>query len=206
MQHILHDKGKYRVFQDYDKYEKHGDLHWKWYADNKHGYHSLVEDSLKPFLSVAPLDISEKGKITVVDIGCGDGLPLSKLYELGYKCYGVDPSKVGIDLALKEHDVSAEFFIEKAEKFAERGLDFDYLYCLNTIEHMDRPEALLEIMKHIRKFGIIVTDDATLHKDPSVYHSKEFTPTEFEKLFKDFKLEKLNITHKSYFGYKVSNK
>lgn len=183
--------------KQYDKYDQ-GDIHWQWYH-NTPNYFDLVNESLAPFKGI------ELG--SVIDVGCGDGLPLSFLDQWGFKCYGVDSSKTGIDYAL-EHNVSAEYFIQKAEEFARRGMEFDYLYSLNTIEHLDDPNAMVEIMKKIKKFGVIVTDYAKGEgsKDRNDYHNIEFTPESFKELFKDFVLEQIPISNDAFFGFKISNK
>jgi len=184
---------------EYDKYEKDGDIHWQWYAGHA-DYHFLVEDSLAPFKN------AELG--TLVDVGCGDGLPLSLLHELGFKCAGVDSSEVGVKMALN-HNVSAEYFIEKAEKFAERDLPFDYLYSLNTIEHLDDPVCMLRIMSNIRKFGVIITDNDE-NVDPakkSPYHETQFTPESFKTLFEaGFNLEPIAVRDPRWMGFKIWKK
>lgn len=177
--------------QDYDKYDQ-GDIHWQWY-NNSPWYFKLVNESIEPFKDV------ELG--TLVDIGCGDGLPLSLLHELGFKCYGVDPQYDGIDLAL-DHGVSAEYFVERAERFADRNLKFDYLYSLNTIEHMDDPQALVEIMKNVRNFGVVITDDGSKVDQVNRYHNVEFTRESFAKLFREFKIEWLQLTG-DFIGAKI---
>lgn len=183
------------MHKDYDKYQQYGDIHWQWY-NNQADYHFLVDDALAPFKSVAPG--------TVVDVGCGDGLPLSFLHDLGMKCFGVEPEYKGVELAL-QHNVSAEYFIEGAEKFAKRGLEFDYLFSLNTIEHLDDPAALVEIMRHVKNFGVIVTDDGSLVTQKSQYHEVEFTDESFRELFKEFNLEKIKIRG-GYIGYRIWKK
>lgn len=181
----------------YMKYHQKNDLHWQWYADQNHTYHKIVDAAIEPFKS-APLG-------TVVDVGCGDGLVLGMLNNLGFKCFGVEPIQLGVDLAMK-HDVSAEFFIEQAEKFAKRGYQFDYLFCLNTIEHLDDPECMVEIMRNIHQFGVIVTDNGdNLHKD-SVYHTKIFNPGSFRELFKDFDLTPIPMAVDTYFGFIIKPK
>lgn len=179
----------------YDKYEQYQDIHWQWY-NNQAEYNFLVTDSLVSF------ENAELG--TLVDIGAGDGLPLQLLGELGFKCYGVEPEFTAVDIAMN-HNVSAEYFIETAEKFAQRGLKFDYLYSLNTIEHMDNPAVMLDIMKNVSKFGVIVTDDFSKHVEKDPYHEIEFTDETFTQLFKDFGLEKIKVRG-DYIAYKVWNK
>lgn len=178
----------------YDKYSQ-GDIHWQWYH-NSPWYNTLVKESLIQFKNVEPG--------TLVDIGCGDGLSLSFLHDLGFKCYGVDPEYEGVKLAL-DHNVSAEYFVEKAERFAERNLEFDYLYSLNTIEHMDDPHAMVEIMKRVKKFGVIITDDGSIPEQVNRYHNIEFTDKSFRELFKDFNVQQLPISG-DFIGYKVWKK
>ncbi len=178
----------------YDKYERDGDIHWQWYSKNSHQYKDLVHDAIAPF---------QKAMLgTVIDVGCGDGLPLSLLNDLGFRCSGVDVNEKGIDLAL-QHNVSAEYFIQEAERFAGRGLEYDYLFSLNTIEHLMDPKAMVTIMKNIKNFGVIVTDVKQPEGMSSVYHTHEFTPATFEALFADFDLEPIEIRDANYFGYIV---
>lgn len=185
---------------DYDKYEKYGDLHWQWYNDPKHLYRELVDQSLEPFREVKEIG-------TLVDIGCGDGVSMHWLNLMGFKCAGVDPSEAGVKIALMQHNVEGEYFIEKAEGFEKREMEFDYLYSLNTIEHLDNPAVMVKIMKRIKKFGVIVTDnDDTIESSKrSVYHNTQFSPTTLEDLFKGFGMERIKINHPDYFGYKIWN-
>lgn len=195
----IYKKGdRYQPVSDYDKYEKKGDLHWQWYNESGHEYKKLVDESVAPFLT-----LPEVG--TLVDIGCGDGLPMSLLVDHGFECHGVDSSELGIKIALYQHNVNGEYFIEQAEKFAERNLEYDYLYSLNTIEHLDRPECMREIMKRVHKFGIIVTDNLDNRGDSSVYHHIEFTPESFIELFKGFGIERIPLTNEKYMAFKVWN-
>ncbi len=179
--------------RDYNKYEQ-GDIHWQWYSATP-AYYDLVNESIAPFKDISP------GRL--VDIGCGDGLPLSLLYSFGHKCFGVDDSEVGIKMAL-EHGVSAEFFIEKAEKFATRGYSFDYLYSLNTIEHLDDPLCMVEMMKNVTNFGVIVTDIPHRKNDP--FHVNDFVPEDIEKMFSDFNFERLPLSGELFFAYKIWRK
>jgi 2-polyprenyl-3-methyl-5-hydroxy-6-metoxy-1,4-benzoquinol methylase len=185
------------MHREYDKYAE-GDIHWQWYH-NTPAYFALVNFALQPLKDAKPG--------SVVDIGCGDGLALSFLDDWGFKCFGVDPSYEGVDWALK-HNITAEFFIEQAEKFATRSMEVDYLFSMNTIEHLDDPKAMVEIMKHVSKFGIIVTDDGS--KSPAVnsYHEQEFTAQSFAELFKEFNFERLDVPAACgpYIAFKVWRK
>ena len=65
---------------------------------------------------------------------------------------------------------------------------YEYLSCLNVIEHLKRPERVVEIFRDsITKAGIIITDA----KAPSLgkYHVHEFNKEELLELFKDYRPE-----------------
>lgn len=192
---------------NYDKYEKFGDLHWQWYRDNTFGYKDLVDQSLKPFIEESNNNLGweDLGGPTLVDIGCGDGLPLSILETLGYACLGVEPNIIGLEIA--ERKLKHSLFLKRtAKEYAKLKRESDYLYCLNTIEHLEDPKPLLDIMKRVKKFGVIVTDDGSMRGSKNKYHSIEYTPQSFRELFKDFNLEPITIYNPEFFGYKVTNK
>ena len=74
----------------YTKYDTHGACHWKEYT--KEGYYMKnVDDVLVQFKD------AERG--TLLDVGCGDGLPACKLAEMGFKVTGVDNEPKGIEIA-----------------------------------------------------------------------------------------------------------
>lgn len=185
----------------YGKYDQNQDLHWQWYLDPNHGYRKIVGDSLLPFKTAA--------LGTVIDIGSGDGRPCSLLKDMGFICRGVEPMERG-RFWHKQHDPEAEIYPCTAEEFAESYKShehvFDYLYCLNTIEHMDKPECLIEIMRRIGRFGVIVTDNDQVTTRQSSYHTKTFNPDSFRQLFKDFDLKPLHISKPEFFGFIITNK
>ena len=52
-------------------------------------------------------------------------------------------------------------------------MKFDYLFSLTTIEHLMDPKAMVEIMKNIKEFGVIITDVKNPDGRSSVYHTHE---------------------------------
>ena len=185
----------------YTKYEKLGAIHWKWYSKgNKNiGYKVLVDDSLKYF----------SGKGTVIDIGCGDGLPSYLLAKKGFTVIGVEPEISGLKIArekLKNLDFTGyETTIEKFVK--ENNQTFDYLYSLNTIEHVDDHNAFIEMMKRIKNFGIIITDNKDSKRRKHSSHVREYTKSSLKDLFKDFKIEDIKFNNdwvnKYFIGIKI---
>lgn len=176
------------IVMEYNKYDKKGDIHWQWYLNNTNtGYKSLVNDSLKYF--------TEKG--TVLDIGCGDGLPAYILAVRKFDVMGIDPNASGLTIARERlkhlnftgYQTTIEDFVK------DYNWSFDYMYSLNTIEHVNDPTAFVKIMSKINKFAVVVTDN----KDEGMKHpthTKEYNRSELKELFKDFEIEDIKFTDK----------
>lgn len=172
----------------YRKYERIGDIHWRWYLDDFNVcYKVLVDDSVKHF---------PEERRTVIDIGCGDGLPTYLLALKELRVTGIDPEKKGLEIAKERlkyfkftgHQATIEEFVKNNNQ------TFDYLYSLNTIEHVDDNNAFVEMMKRIKNFGIVVTDRFKNKKHP--VHIKEYTVDSLKELFKDFKVEEFKFSNK----------
>jgi 2-polyprenyl-3-methyl-5-hydroxy-6-metoxy-1,4-benzoquinol methylase len=82
----------------------------------------------------------------ICDLGCGNGYLAGRLAELGYDLVGVDASATGIAIAQQNH--SKPRFVNALidAGLSERtGLgDFDLVISSDVIEHLYRPEDLLE--------------------------------------------------------------
>jgi hypothetical protein len=157
----------------FDKYEKLGAYHWDWYDDPNWAWYKECADKCVNFC---------KGGLTL-DIGGGDGFVASKLENsLVLDSYP--------DLYKLLHD--EQYFcvcdLDNIESINE-ALEYDqyeYMVCLNTIEHLKQPNNVKYIFeKFITKAGIIITDKAT--DSPGRYHEHEFTKQELLGLFKEFK-------------------
>ena len=170
----------------YNKYRKMGSIHWKWYMGKNIGYKVLVNESIKYF--------PDKG--TIIDIGCGDGLPSCLLAEKGLEVTGIEPEMIGLTIAKDRlsglnfagYETTIEDFVK------ENDQKFDYLYSLNTIEHVDDENAFVEMMKRTKNFGIIITDNKDSKKRKHPYHTKEYNRESLKELFKDFKTEDINFS------------
>jgi len=153
---------------DYDKYKKNGDYHWRWYDDPNWAWYKECVDRCVEFC-----------KGSTLDVGCGDGLVLSKLPR-GSK--GWDNDRTAIDICISKgldarlYDLNSTSLMEKV----------DYICCLNTIEHIKTPINIKYLIRNWAKKGaIIITDKATEHKGR--YHEHEYTKEELLDTFKEFK-------------------
>ncbi len=179
----------------YTRYDKGDPCHWREYT--KEGYYMKnVDDALIQFKDV------ERG--TVLDIGCGDGLPACKLTEMGFKVTGVDNEPKGIELAKKMCKVSVEWICQDIVEFERKNIrQFDYMLSLDVIEHLKDPEVVVRLMDRVNKFAILITDDKQCRKELGKFHLREYFREDIMKMFKDFKMEEIPIQDNRFFGYKI---
>lgn len=153
--------------QEFDKYEKLGAYHWDWYGDPNYVWYRECVDRCVEFC-----------KGVTLDIGCGDGVVLSKLPK---GSQGLDKSGFGIDQAPTDNwclNVDLNNYIH-------RGIT-DYVCCLNTIEHLETPAAVVGAVARARKGAIIITDKPIAGRKGR-YHEHEYTKKELLDTFKEFK-------------------
>lgn len=185
--------GKY-----YDKYIKHGALHWKYYQQ-KHGFYY-------PIIQAVVKKVPQKS--TVIDFGCGDGLLSHVLAEQKCQVFGFDLDETGIALAKiqtqRYNYAFAPIFqqgdILERNPFA--GSKVDIATSIDVIEHLRQPEKLLGQMFLAANRVIIGTPEPRkTGKGLEKYHIKEFTEEElFQALvvagYKNVEIDKLILTSK----------
>jgi SAM-dependent methyltransferase len=123
-----------------------------WYVARRRIVMAQVEDILKS------REYSVSGRPRLLDYGCGTGLNLVYLAELG-DAYGVDISAMAIDFCRKRgiKDVTridAEYELDKSNPF---GDSFDVVTMLDVLEHIPDDEfALKSMSKWLRPGGILL--------------------------------------------------
>lgn len=154
---------------EFDKYQKRGAYHWKWYSDPNQIWYKECVDRCVNFC-----------KGTTVDVGCGDGLLLSKLPK---GSFGLDNDNVGLDISRGEEldVINTDLNDDRTSVFGK----WQYVACLNTIEHLTDTTVLMNLIRRAKKGAIIITDKATEHRGR--YHEHEYTKEELLDLFKEFK-------------------
>lgn len=152
----------------FNKYRTKGAYHYDWY-ETEDWYRWMV-DKCALFC-----------KGDTIDIGCGEGKLVELIHQRGYKATGIDKDKDAISLAfpeldVRQGDIENDIFVYK----------YDYMSCINVIEHLNKPEVLINFINHnVEKGAIITTIDyqgGALGED----HKFEWTYDEMMDFFKEF--------------------
>lgn len=167
----------------FDKYLKKGAYHYDWYDDPKYAWYKKCADRCVEFC---------KGR--TIDVGGGDGLVAGKINEAGYSCIVIDNEQTAIDIC-KDKGIRASL-LDLENHIINIYDEFDYVVCLNTIEHLKHPIGLKDIVRQAKRGAIIITDEATEHKGR--YHEHEYTKDELLKTFKEFKPNYFEINSTEY--------
>jgi 2-polyprenyl-6-hydroxyphenyl methylase / 3-demethylubiquinone-9 3-methyltransferase len=109
---------------------------------------------------------------SVLDVGCGGGILSESMARAGARVLGIDLSKACLEVAqlhALEAQVSVEYRLVSAEALArDRPGEFDALTCMELLEHVPDPAALLASLAALVKPGadIIVS---TLNRHPRAF-------------------------------------
>jgi len=141
-----------------DKYESLGnDYHWNWLGRARH-YVAWIVDCF------AHIPYEGDG-LSVLDFGCGDGVPAWFLANRGYGVYGYDILDGPLEVA--RHKVPGVVF---SSVYPEH-VDFDYVIAIGVLEHMENPGLLVDAVLRAKKFSLItvvnpgVVDKWSLEKE-----------------------------------------
>ena len=145
------------------------------------------------------------GNLYILDVGCGDALPLFILNTLNdntrrLKFYGIDISVLNITFAenlktiLKTDNIL--FSIGNAEKLPFQDSYFDIVICGEVIEHLKQPENCLKEIKRVLKNGgvsLISTPNGNNPVQCLLRMFKKGSATNSLKLLKSHSPEHINV-------------
>lgn len=195
----------------FSKYEKKGAYHWNWYANNFTGYRDLVDLALSQIPDCGRiLDVGcgdgltsfklfEKG-LAVVGIDTNAYATRLARRQCDKQIYGarILPrwrhrllAAVGRYQAphLERYRAGELRFHVRSVHDLNEVEKFDYVLCHDVIEHVERPEHLLEnVHACMREFAIISTPNGT-YKKPKEFDVQLWTPAEFEQLLGGYRYE-----------------
>ena len=176
----------------YDKYEKGGAIHHYWYRKQ-----------IPWYMEITKLCVDRAVGDSVIDLGCGDGLVSKLLINKFYEVVGVDNEESGLKIA-RELVPNVLFLNEDLNNWRPiRG--FDYMVCLNTIEHLENPENIVEIFRDsVKQRGLIITDRPDEGRELKGSHFKEYNIKELKNLFKDFKYREIKLNTPIFIALEVT--
>jgi 2-polyprenyl-6-hydroxyphenyl methylase/3-demethylubiquinone-9 3-methyltransferase len=134
--------------------EKFGALASRWWDANgpQRPLHELNPVRLAYVLGFQPLS----GR-RVLDVGCGGGLLTEAMAAEGSQVTGIDLSEQLIDIArlhLLESGLQADYRMISAEAMAaEQPAGFDAVTCMEMLEHVPEPQAILQACFDVLKPG-----------------------------------------------------
>lgn len=173
-------------FIGFDKYRKRGAYHWDEIETNR-DYRAIVE-AIGAFL---------RSDQVILDIGCGDGAYLGFAAPKVKSAFGIDAEATAIDLArtkLSERGIRncqvENLRIDQAKQYFERsGQTFDLVWSADVIEHLPRPEELLELAAQVLRPEALCLIGTPLYISDelvSPYHVKEYTKPEIRQVLSGF--------------------
>lgn len=163
----------------FSKYKERGRYHQTWLSDpNMPWYKECVDRTVKFCAG------------DTVDAGGGDGIVAQKIIENGHYAAVLDNEPEALAICQKL-DIPADYLDLNTMQVPDRT--FEYMACLNTIEHLDYPpKGLVNLFeKCITKAAIIITDEAT--GSPGKYHTHEYKQQELKEVFKGYKSRTFRI-------------
>lgn len=95
----------------------------------------------------------------VLDLGCGEGYVLEALAEAGIDAtlVGVDRSTSAVALARERLGERAEIIEGDVTHQGDLGSSFDVVMMLEVLEHLDQPEAALEMLATLTTGHVVVS-------------------------------------------------
>ena len=108
----------------------------------------------------------------VADVGCGGGLLSESLARAGAHVTGIDLGEKVIDIArlhLHESNLQVDYRVQSsAELAAAEAASFDVVCCMELIEHVPDPAALVsDLARMVKPGGMVVM--STLNRTPAAF-------------------------------------
>lgn len=170
----------------FNKYRLKGAYHYDWY-ETEDWYKWAVDRCVK-FC---------KGK--TLDVGCGDGLLLSKLPK---GSFGLDSDIDALELSRAKGLNVTQIDLDDSRTLVSVFGKYDYVASINTIEHLNDTTTLLNLIRSAKKGAIIITIDwqgGAFGED----HKKEYTLDELVDFFKEFNPKPFKYKDTEWIGVEI---
>lgn len=154
--------------QEYKLYHCHKcDLQWweplkvvlEFYEQEGNEYYEMLHSGLnkhlggnhKTFFDNIPL---KSGKL--LDVGCGDGLFITKAQELGYEVWGIDFDRKNVQTCTEKRGLKNVFHMtleDFVKSYDDVNSKFDIITFFEVLEHQENPRMFMELIKKLLKPG-----------------------------------------------------
>ena len=136
------------LFADIGSFQQHGSAFW----DVQGPYRTLHQ------INPARLQFVERfvdlSGLRVLDVGCGGGILSEALAERGASVLGIDLAESALQAAEAHRAGQAvEYRLESSREVAARGERFDAVTCMEMLEHVADPAAVLRDIHAVLKPG-----------------------------------------------------
>lgn len=158
--------------------------HWRQISRNIFRFNAYVAARYQQVVNLIP----QKSQQKILDIGCGDGVLLSLISQkTKSRLFGLDFDQASLDYAKTK--VKAKFIQGSAGKIPFKNNLFDLILATEIIEHLSRPELMLQEISRVLKKGgrAIITMPVKQEQgltDP--LHCREYDPEELKQLCRDY--------------------
>lgn len=135
----------------------------------------------------------EKGKLKLLDIGCGTGEFLNVCKKAGWETTGIEPGNTARKYAMEKHGLNVS---EELNSLKDLHSEFDVITMWHVLEHVHKLNETIALMKQLlKKTGTLVVAlpncsswDARVYRQYwAAYdvprHLYHFTPNDVEALF-----------------------
>jgi len=92
----------------------------------------------------------------LLEIGCGTGLFLEQLYQMGFDVTGIDSSPEMIMAARQRFDNRADLHLGNGELTPFADNEFDYAFLWSVLEFTEDPEAMLTEAARVADKGLLI--------------------------------------------------
>ncbi len=175
----------------FNKYASKGAYHYDWY-ETEDWYKYLIDRAVKFCRGFT------------IDLGGGDGLLANKIIQNGYDAVVMDSDNEGLKLA-NQNGVLLEncILLDLDTDFSKYGRQYDYLACINAIEHFNKPENVKHLINNNTLKGAIITtidyQGGTLGED----HKFEWTYEQMMDFFREFKPKGFRYKDTEWIGVEI---
>jgi SAM-dependent methyltransferase len=91
----------------------------------------------------------------ILEVGCFNGFFVKTLRDLGYNANGVDLNQSALAVGKTQHGLDGFLYDNMTDALSEG--EFDAIICIDVVEHLDDPNAFLNLLKKsLKPHGVII--------------------------------------------------